>query len=1393
MIKIAASPKDLIDRFGVQDSPMLQFYIHSLGEPYLPTMDEVREAKQSGRPIWGKGELQMWIGNNVLPKVYNLMNPNAENNYYFKDKNSINVEAFVAAHEQDEDSAYIIEKIQKGDEEGARDLILQRINEAKGEAFSKWARNMEESNIDPAFKVLLLNAVFASSPANRITPVAVPFEAEIVDVLRKEVEETFQEGGNKQPFNVYKTYRQLVGTQNKIDAAEDSHLIQYINDNKYWRIIPSKIKSQQNPRAYGSFESNLTDLMNYGSRGGWCVGQQSYANDYLSTGDFHILFDNEKPVVAIRFEGDDVAEVRGINNISEEIKPYWEETFNHIHPNPSWESGAQQTEEYGIVEDIYIKNKSFDDPQLKAELLSNLSNPETYREYSQSISEENLRRPEVIAALKKAFLIDITSQVQRNIFRELEDEIDEETGVGVGEGETYYDYYDYERNDYDDSPNYTRERFFRDYILDYMPSVLADDEETNKIIMQEMKRYKSTQSKKLRLPTQFLEKNNYDKMPSVFKDPKIIQNTIEDTVKTYGFKYSIPIWHKEVIQLVKTDKNVMDKVMDEMASSWCQNARSGNGRDVYGLVSDQDMQRLRSSFLGSPRSIKRILEKSIKSCPTEIAKNYSNIHTYLKSIIENHPQLQQYIAENFNNKLEEMKQKSETEYYSIGTDGEGLLEFFNEKNIAKILPILSKKEQLYKILDTFLYMLKNSNIHSSSRILYEFYATSPKEIQKVIEDTSSFRQTVIGIVKNLYSDGAGLYSLFPNDSYQQTFNGIKYSWEVLPPWLRSQELIKEGLLKYVKDNIEEKPIDVASLILKHYLPDEFKDLLYKDAQLRLYLFNALKKYVIKIDQGEKGNDNNVASVFLTKGFNLLPDEMKQLSIQEILPRAIEYYLTKGKWFEFLRDYLAKPINQQLTDINSDVFKNIYKPLLMKNLQKTNTIDKKPKFDNSHLGSQFDKSLFRPEVFKDKNIMGVFNSDPDLQEALMNHIKNPENMEANYHQYITLLLNMQSSSDIATVLPKLNKTFLEILPQIAFSAASDPDHYYSNSHLETLVTSIHFVPEMRSMEKMFVDNLINGMMSYLNANNSSYNQTNRLNYICKILGSIGAKDYMKNVIQNNPTYNNIVTNSVLKKIYEQTAKRNDDDQKEEPWRVWDNAFRYGFDFIDGDIFKMVLPQISPDITKLMIERISDNFELYSAFVIATLSRLHIAKPILLSDGFKNLHDKFFTSFVKKYTQNAIQLFDLLPELFQRYDPQQMKELILEGWQKQKEQGDIQEEQLEQHRNKNQEIIEKTYLKNIADTESKGERIYTVPNYILNTFPRIREAYINSILNYNPITPYAVRFIQMSIENVLKSAVANDPRVKIKIEQLQQLQQQLQREKNASNWYRKVRKCSEYYLN
>ena len=44
---------------------------------------------------------------------------------------------------------------------------------------------------------------------------------------------------------------------------------------------------------------------------GWCVAQPSYADNYLSKGDFWLYCENKKPTAAIRLTGDkDIAEIR---------------------------------------------------------------------------------------------------------------------------------------------------------------------------------------------------------------------------------------------------------------------------------------------------------------------------------------------------------------------------------------------------------------------------------------------------------------------------------------------------------------------------------------------------------------------------------------------------------------------------------------------------------------------------------------------------------------------------------------------------------------------------------------------------------------------------------------------------------------------------------------------------------------------------------------------------------------------------------------------------------------------------------------------------------------------------------------------------------------------------
>ncbi len=110
---------------------------------------------------------------------------------------------------------------------------------------------------------------------------------------------------------------------------------------KEWIIIPSKENDPEN------FEKNVDKLKTL-SHKNWCTHSFN-AEPYLSEGDFHILLDNGKPRLGVRFYEDSIVEIQGVQNNSEIPLEYFEDAKEHIETN-NYNLGYRATDEFENAE-----------------------------------------------------------------------------------------------------------------------------------------------------------------------------------------------------------------------------------------------------------------------------------------------------------------------------------------------------------------------------------------------------------------------------------------------------------------------------------------------------------------------------------------------------------------------------------------------------------------------------------------------------------------------------------------------------------------------------------------------------------------------------------------------------------------------------------------------------------------------------------------------------------------------------------------------------------------------------------------------------------------------------------------------------------------------------------
>ena len=93
------------------------------------------------------------------------------------------------------------------------------------------------------------------------------------------------------------------------EIVNASNLQKIKSGNGEWIKIPSQDNDPDN------FEDNVEELMSLACNTNWCIAGRSYAENYLSDGDFYIYFEDSKGKkigkAAIRMYGDQIKEIRG--------------------------------------------------------------------------------------------------------------------------------------------------------------------------------------------------------------------------------------------------------------------------------------------------------------------------------------------------------------------------------------------------------------------------------------------------------------------------------------------------------------------------------------------------------------------------------------------------------------------------------------------------------------------------------------------------------------------------------------------------------------------------------------------------------------------------------------------------------------------------------------------------------------------------------------------------------------------------------------------------------------------------------------------------------------------------------------------------------------------------
>lgn len=318
-----AGPKDKINKYKITE-PTLKLFIHKYED--LVDWNQIRS----------KEELQQYIKEELLYNyTLSKIDPESDQNYYLND---IDMNKYIRQNVNNNDPQ-VQQAIQlyRNNPEESKKKIIDHINEGKQKEFFTWWNYVTEENdvykSDPAFSFIILNPIFDLSKEGKHTP-TIPLNAEALSELYENVNQG-------KDLNIVKSYRKITSELDKRGLGTVETRGDVSGDG--WVRIPSKNNDPEN------FDINVDKVKRYSCNTGWCIAQDMMARDYLSKGDFWFLIKGGKSVVAIRLDGNSVAEIQGKNN--ERPYEYWEEIINFLeNSNIDYKESSHYKDLYEAVE-----------------------------------------------------------------------------------------------------------------------------------------------------------------------------------------------------------------------------------------------------------------------------------------------------------------------------------------------------------------------------------------------------------------------------------------------------------------------------------------------------------------------------------------------------------------------------------------------------------------------------------------------------------------------------------------------------------------------------------------------------------------------------------------------------------------------------------------------------------------------------------------------------------------------------------------------------------------------------------------------------------------------------------------------------------------------------------
>jgi len=329
-----SSLKQRRQQFKELNSPTLLAFIDKY-ENLIP-WDEVKIVKREGADVeqW----VQSYIRENVLSDIYSKIDPNSEDSIYLKD---IDMEKeFKEAFSQPNRPAGLDQLYQdyKKNPEAIKKQYIDKINNAKINSFNDWKEYLTKGNDiyseDPAFQYLTLAPIIKDNASKKSMA---PLSADPMALAN--IYQMIQ--GGKTQFNFVKLYQKIIEDSNK---KQVSHVTNE-ETGSGWVMIPSINNDPDN------FEKNKERLKSFSIPNGWCTGA-GMEDQYLRRGDFWLYTEGGKARVAIRFDGNKIAEIQGPEN--QRPFAYWEEILKFVD-HKGFDKESQHYKE--LEKSIEVNNK----------------------------------------------------------------------------------------------------------------------------------------------------------------------------------------------------------------------------------------------------------------------------------------------------------------------------------------------------------------------------------------------------------------------------------------------------------------------------------------------------------------------------------------------------------------------------------------------------------------------------------------------------------------------------------------------------------------------------------------------------------------------------------------------------------------------------------------------------------------------------------------------------------------------------------------------------------------------------------------------------------------------------------------------------------------------------